>query len=90
MFAITRHSRQLKMVSDRDRQMHAAATEVLSKSTYGPLRRLTCRVDDGVVEISGTVPNFYLKQLAQAAMQRIQPSGRVQNLIEVCPKAGRG
>lgn len=90
MFATARHSRPLELVSDRDRQLHAAAMEVLSKSNYGPLRRLTCRVDGGVVEISGTVPNFYLKQLAHAAVQRLQPTGRVHNLVEVRAKTGSG
>ncbi|MEX0679168.1 MAG: hypothetical protein WD063_18985 [Pirellulales bacterium] len=83
MIASARHSRQLEFVSDRDRQMHAAAREVLSKSNYGALRLLDCRVSGGVVEIAGTVSSFYLKQLAQEAMLRLDPPGRVRNLVEV-------
>lgn len=74
---------QRDFVSDRDREMYAAATEVLATSKYNALRQLSCRVQGGEVEISGTVATFYLKQLAQAAMLRLHPAGRVRNLVEV-------
>ena len=83
MIASPRHLRQPSFVSDRDRQLHAAAVEILSNSQYTPLRQLNCRVTEGVVEITGTVSTFYLKQLAQAAMLRIREAGGVQNLVEV-------
>jgi hypothetical protein len=82
MIALPPHARVFHPVSEGDRRMHAAAVEVLSKSHYGALRQLNCRVTSGVVEISGTVPNFYLKQLAQEAVLRLEP-GSVRNLIEV-------
>jgi hypothetical protein len=82
MIAIERHARPFDLVSEGDRRMHAAAVEVLAKSHYGALRSVCCRVASGVVELSGTVPNFYLKQLAQEAMLRLEP-GSVRNLIEV-------
>jgi hypothetical protein len=83
MIATPRHSCQFEIDSERDRWMHAAAMEVLSNSQYAPLRQLTCRVCEGVVEISGTVSSFYLKQLAQVAVQQLHPSGQVRNLVEV-------
>lgn len=89
MIALSRHARPFGPVAEGDRRMYAAALEVLSKSNYGALRQLSCRVDCGVVEISGTVPNFYLKQLAQEAVLRLEPDS-VRNLIEVrghSPKA---
>jgi len=49
----------------------------------GALRSLNCSVHEGVVEISGTVSTFYLKQLAQTAMMQLNPSGHVRNLVEV-------
>jgi hypothetical protein len=82
MIAHARHALPFDLVSEGDRRMHAAAVAVLSNSNYGALRRLSCRVTSGVVEISGTVPNFYLKQLAQEAVLRLEP-GSVRNLIEV-------
>jgi hypothetical protein len=66
-----------------DRQLHAAAMAELSNSKYGALRHLSCRVFEGVVEISGTVSSFYLKQLAQAAVLKLYPSAVVRNLVEV-------
>ncbi len=78
-----RYACQRQFVSDRDRELYAAATEVLAMSKYTALRQLTCRVQGGMVEISGTVATFYLKQLAQAAMLRLRPEGRVRNLVEV-------
>ena len=83
MIAPSRHARQLEFVSDGDRRMHAAASEELSNSKYMALRQLNCRVSEGVVEISGTVGSFYLKQLAQAAILRLDPPASVRNLVEV-------
>jgi hypothetical protein len=67
----------------RDRQIHAAVSAALAASKYIPLRQLNCRVADGVVEISGAVSSFYLKQLAQAAVLQLHRAGTVRNLVEV-------
>jgi hypothetical protein len=83
MIASNRFAVQCEFGSDRDRQLHAAATELLSTSKYTPLRQLNCRVAGGVVEITGTVSTFYLKQLAQVAMLQLQPQGSVRNLVQV-------
>jgi hypothetical protein len=82
MIAMPRHARPFELISEGDRRMHALAAEVLAKSNYGALRNLNCRVASGVVEITGTVPNFYLKQMAQEAVLRLEPCS-VRNLIEV-------
>jgi hypothetical protein len=66
-----------------DRKLRAAAIEALANSRYGALRRLDCRVLGGVVEISGTVSSFYLKQLAQTAVLELGTAGTVRNLVEV-------
>jgi hypothetical protein len=66
-----------------DDELHAAANSVLASSHYGPLRKLHCRVCQGVVEITGSVPSYYLKALAQAAVLQLYPSGAVRNLVHV-------
>ncbi len=66
-----------------DRQVREAALAVMSSSKYTALRQLNCTVADGVLEISGTVPSFYLKQLAQAAMMQLDGVGVVRNLVHV-------
>ena len=83
MIASARFATQCEFGSDRDRQLHAAATQLLSTSKYTPLRQLSCRVLGGVIEITGTVSTFYLKQLAQVAMLQLHPESRVRNLVEV-------
>jgi hypothetical protein len=83
MIASARFAPQDELAAHRDQLLHAAATELLSNSNYTPLRQLNCRVLGGVVEISGRVSSFYLKQLAQAAILRLHPEGRVRNLVEV-------
>lgn len=71
------------IVTRYDRQIYNAAVATLAGSKYTPLRRLNCSVSEGVVEISGTVSSFYLKQLAQAAVMQLDQVGSVRNLVEV-------
>jgi hypothetical protein len=72
----------IEPLSSGDRQIHAAVSEAFAASKYIPLRQLNCRVANGIVEILGTVSSFYLKQLAQAAVLRINAAG-VRNLVQV-------
>jgi hypothetical protein len=83
MIARTRSSQDRLATSAGDRKLRAAVIEALTRSRYGALRRLDCRVLGGVVEISGTVSSFYLKQLAQAAVLELASAGTVRNLVEV-------
>jgi len=73
-------------VNLQDRQLHTAAMAALAASKYVPLRRLQCQVHQGVVEITGSVSSFYLKQLAQAAVLQVDAAGDVRNLVEVTPQ----
>ena len=66
-----------------DRHLADAAETALAASKYVSLRKLQCRAEKGVVEISGMVPSFYLKQMAQAAVQQLHPAATVRNLVEV-------
>lgn len=60
-----------------------AAERLFRESPYHPLRQLHCRFCDGVLIIAGSVPSYYLKQLAQTAVQHIQGVERVENRVEV-------
>jgi hypothetical protein len=44
---------------------------------------LNCEVRDGRAVLSGVVPSFYLKQLAQALLLRLGELQGVSNLLEV-------
>ncbi len=83
MIASASESLEYEFVATYDRKVHAAASAALAASKYVALRRLCCRVREGVVEISGTVGSFYLKQLAQAAVLQLNPATTVLNLVEV-------
>jgi hypothetical protein len=57
--------------------------ERLHASGYLFLRRLSCEVVDGVVTVSGRVPTFHLKQVAQEVLMSIGSVRGVQNLVQV-------
>jgi hypothetical protein len=71
-------------VTRYDRKLYNAAVAALAGSKYTALRQLNCSVAGGVIEITGTVSSFYLKQLAQAAVLQVEQVGSVRNLVEVC------
>jgi anti-anti-sigma factor len=67
----------------QDARLQAAAMECLRGSGYATLRGLRCDVHRAVVEDYGVVPSYYLKQMAQALLQRIDGIECVKNLVEV-------
>ncbi len=68
-------------------QAQCPAESALASSNYASLRKLRCKVAEGEIEISGTVPSFYLKQLAIAAVQQLNPGAMVRDLVEVQGKS---
>jgi len=59
------------------------AGSLLRASPYLPLRKLTCEYHEGVLTIRGRVPTFYLKQLAQANLQKLALAEEINNQVEV-------
>src|SRR5580704_8171852 len=55
-----------------DRSIRETVNKVLFETGYAPLRRIRCDVSDGVVKLTGNVPSFYVKQLAQTAVLRVE------------------
>ena len=55
----------------------------LRSSGYPLLGRLACEVADGVVTLSGDVPTFHLKQVAQAVLLQVGAVRRVRNRLVV-------
>jgi hypothetical protein len=77
----------------RDDRLCTAALGLLRSSGYRPLARLDCEVRDGRAILSGVVPTFYLKQVAQTLLLRLGEVQGVKNLVEVrsggpAPQAG--
>jgi hypothetical protein len=62
----------------------ASVQEELQASGYRALHHLSCRVSDGRVVLCGTVPSYYLKQVAQCVVsRRFGEQWAVENRVEV-------
>lgn len=72
----------LPRTSDYDRFLEESALLTLKACGYSELTRIGCRVDDGTVELMGSVPSFFLKQMAQTLVLRLDVKG-VRNDIQV-------
>lgn len=59
------------------------ASRILRGSSYHALANVTCTYDNGVLTIGGRLPSFYLKQVAQNAVQQIEGVIQLDNRIEV-------
>jgi osmotically-inducible protein OsmY len=64
-----------------------AASARLRQSAYGPVRRVACAFDNGVLLLSGRLQSFFHKQLAQEAVAGLAGVRRVSNQIEVLQAA---
>jgi hypothetical protein len=60
-----------------------ALEQDLRSSPYWSLRQLVCHVDRDRVTVRGTVPSYYLKQVAQALAQKTVGIGHVVSYINV-------
>lgn len=67
--------------------MHAATAEALASSPHEHLRQLVVTVSEGEVILTGRVPSYYLKQMAQEAVRPTLGRRRLLNRIEVCTGA---
>ena len=56
---------------------------VMTSSPLPQLRRLVVTVSDGEVVITGRVPSYYLKQLAQETVRPALGSRTLHNRVEV-------
>src|SRR3954452_7424501 len=63
---------------EREDSLRELVLAMLHASGYQTLGELDCRVADGVIELSGSVPSFYLKQVAQAVVLRIDKACRIR------------
>ena len=66
-----------------DDALRIAALKLLHVSGYTSLRSLRCDVAETVVIVTGVVHSFYLKQMVQTLLQRLDGIQSVMNLVEV-------
>jgi osmotically-inducible protein OsmY len=60
-----------------------AILRLLGHSRHKPLRHVHVNVEHDRVMLSGTVPSFYLKQVAQETVRQTCPQCRVYNELVV-------
>lgn len=62
-----------------------AIHSTLRAAPYRALRAVRCQFVDDRLVLTGSLPSFYLKQLAQTHISSIHPTMRLDNRIEVSP-----
>ncbi|WP_425571295.1 BON domain-containing protein [Novipirellula rosea] len=55
----------------------------LCNSSYRQLQYVRCHCKDGVVLLMGTVPSYFIKQMAQETVRRIAGVTQIDNQVEV-------
>jgi osmotically-inducible protein OsmY len=65
------------------------AERALRNSPYLALRNVACECQDGVLTLRGCLPTYYLKQVAQAVVARVEGVRQVINDIDVVRTAMR-
>jgi osmotically-inducible protein OsmY len=68
---------------ESDRLIREAAMRGLRHSGYRALAKVRCDVTDGVVCLSGAVPTFFVKQIAQTIVLRLGGLKQLANQLEV-------
>jgi hypothetical protein len=70
---------------DRAQEILAAVADCLFASRYADLAFVDCELHGNRVVLSGSVPSYRLKQVAQALVMRVVGAGRVDNRLAVRP-----
>jgi osmotically-inducible protein OsmY len=69
-----------------DRVVEALVHAEFLKSPYGAIRGVSCQMTDGVLKLTGCVPSYYLKQVAQRlALNGLQGVASIVNELQVEP-----
>jgi len=68
---------------DLDYSLRETVIQGLRRSGYSPLSDIKIEVADGVVDVFGVVPSFYLKQMAQTIILRIGQAKAIRNNLKV-------
>lgn len=74
---------RLTPVPSKGARVAAAAGGRLRSAGYQGLAEVTCEFHEGVLTLRGSVPTFYLKQVAQTVVQALADVTEIVNRIEV-------
>jgi osmotically-inducible protein OsmY len=73
------------------REIAETARTALRRSPYFELHDLSCDYSGGILTLRGTVPTYYLKQIAQTSVANVPGVVEVHNRVEVAsPSAPAG
>ena len=67
----------------------AVAERGLRSSRYSALKHVSCDYQGGVLVLRGCLPSYYLKQVAQEVVARLEGVQAIDNQIQVVPPASR-
>jgi len=70
-------------------QIVEGAENRLRHNSYLALKNVHCDYNEGVLTLRGCLPTYYLKQIAQATVARLEGVQRIVNEIEVVGTARR-
>lgn len=71
--------------TERSDLLHDAVIAALRSSGYRLLWNLECEVREDLVTLTGVLPSFYLKQVAQTIAMGVDQVREVRNGVEVAP-----
>ena len=69
--------------SHHEPRLQELARSALKSSGYRALALLECQARGDAVVLSGHVPSFYLKQVAQTVILRVAAVAKIENRVEV-------
>jgi osmotically-inducible protein OsmY len=70
-------------------QIAEGAENCLRHNSYLALKNVRCDCEAGVLTLRGCLPTYYLKQMAQSAVARVEGVQRIVNEIEVVTATAR-
>jgi osmotically-inducible protein OsmY len=73
----------LALANTTDQDLSAEVNKMLRETRYAALQRIRYHVADGVVELSGDVPSFYFKQIAQEVLLSLHHVQGIENRLHV-------
>ena len=78
-----------KVISSPEDLVTLAAESRLLKSPYAELRGVSCEFHEGILTLQGCVPRYYLKQIAQNVVSRLDGVMGIDNQLTVVPFSRR-
>jgi osmotically-inducible protein OsmY len=73
----------LALANTTDRDLSVEVSKMLRQTRCAALQRIRYRVADGIVELSGDVPSFYFKQIAQEVLLSLNHVQGIENRLHV-------